>query len=147
MERIDFTLHDYLTQKELRTVDLKLIMSLILKLMLRLHNLGFTHGDMHDENIGFKLDKTTGQMRIMLIDLGMATTNKNYPAVDAEQLLRSLMISKYPRKIRDYFRFNLQWFLVNVAHTRYTLTGNTKRFAKIHEKYIKAEFLGHNPSR
>ena len=146
MERIDFTLRDYLMQKRLHTNDLKLVMSLVLKLMLRLHNLGFTHGDMHDENIGFKVERETGQIRIVLIDLGMATTNKNYAVVDAEQLLRSIIISKYPRKIREYFQFNLQWFLYNVVHSRYKITGSTKQFNKVHTKYIKAEFLSYNRS-
>ena len=107
-----------------------------------MRELQFTHGDFHDENIGFRVVSTPSgpQVQVLLLDFGMSTARKNYAELDAEQLYRSLLLSKYNPVVVEFFNTYLQQFLTDVAHSTYTLTGNTRRWIRLHDLYIAKEF-------
>ena len=64
MEKLDFSLHDYLYEM----TSAELFLAEFLALVQKLHSLNIYHGDLHDWNIMFKL--VDGQQKLYLIDFG-----------------------------------------------------------------------------
>jgi len=142
MEKIDFTLGDLLSRHKIPKVYVNMVTRGVVALLERMRELQFTHGDFHDENIGFRVVSTPSgpQVQVLLLDFGMSTARKNYAELDAEQLYRSLLLSKYNPVVVEFFNTYLQQFLTDVAHSTYTLTGNTRRWIRLHDLYIAKEF-------
>lgn len=90
MERVEFTLNDLLCFQRLTPKTLQSIAYALAKFLWKMYKEGITHGDMHSQNIMFRLNPVTNEYEPLLIDFGFATTKFNDPKVDALQLITDL---------------------------------------------------------
>lgn len=91
MEPVDFTLQDLICNPAMLPGNWAPAVAEQLKqMLLKLNKYGITHGDFHAGNIGFDYDPAQKKMKMILLDFGQASNSKNYPTVDAIQLLSSI---------------------------------------------------------
>ena len=91
MDFVDITLEDFL-ERPLSKEDYRNVGMLLLNTVSKLHELGWTHGDMHTGNIMLKFDRENKRLIPTLIDFGRSNTDESFPEVDITIFLRSLMM-------------------------------------------------------
>lgn len=102
MDRVHITLGELLCYQRLSVSGLQSLAVSIAKLVWKMHKAGFTHGDMHPENIMLRHDKQTGKFTPMLIDFGLSTAKFNDPLVDAALFMLELKQMGVPKELVSY---------------------------------------------
>lgn len=140
MEPIDFTLFTLACHYRMSERTVQKVGEAIEAVLMKLHKLGFTHGDMHSKNIGF-VRQPDGKVKMMFIDFGQSSTRTNDPVVDSEQLLSEMkeIQRASPRIIR-----HVESVLNDVVHrlkpSYGRLRGTRAAFKAAHRNYDR--FIG-----
>jgi len=135
MEPIDYTLREVLCMTGNNRRRVEFVVEQIISLMERMKRHNLTHGDMHDENIAFRVEG--GQLKPFLIDFGFSAENFHFPEVDAEQLTRVMVQSDFgvPYPHSDILVDELETFL-RLGGSRYKIKGTHSAHDDIHDEYI-----------
>lgn len=135
MEPIDFTLNAFMCREVVTHDTLKAIAMSIFKALLKMNRLNVTHGDMHTENIAFRV-QPDGTYKMLLIDFGQSSLRVHKPLVDAEQLLSDLVeLEQASPKVTRYISRVLSYYLQKVAGETRALKGTRNAFFERHRSY------------
>lgn len=135
MEPVDFTLNAFMCRDVVNHDSLKAIAMSIFKTLLKMKRLNVTHGDMHTENIAFRV-QPDGTYKMLLIDFGQSSLRVHRPLVDAEQLLSDLIeLEQASPKITRYISRVLTYYLQKVAGEMRPLKGTRNAFFQRHRSY------------
>jgi hypothetical protein len=135
MEPIDYTVREVLCMSGDSRRKVEFVADQIVSLMERMKRYNLTHGDMHEENIAFRVEG--GQLKPLLIDFGFSGENIHFPEVDAEQLIRVLVDSDFgvPYPHTDILADKFRAFLRR-GGSKYTIKGTSNAFDNIHDEYL-----------
>jgi serine/threonine protein kinase len=136
MEPVDYTLREALCMAGNNRRRVQFVAEQIISLMERMKRHNLTHGDMHDENLAFRVEG--GQLKPLLIDFGFSGENIHFPEVDAEQLARVMVTSDFgvPYPHTDILVEELETFL-RLGGSRYKIKGTHNAHDDIHDEYMK----------
>jgi tRNA A-37 threonylcarbamoyl transferase component Bud32 len=137
MDTVDFTLNNLLCKVGIEPRKLRPVVVALMGAMLKMREEGFTHGDMHSQNIGFK-KQPNGTYKLQFIDFGQSSIHTHDPVVDVEQLVSELFeIEKAPQA--PYFAKMLQWFITHGVkqYADYMVRGTRGAFEKHHERHYE----------
>lgn len=135
MEPVDYTLREALCMAGNSRRRVQFVADQIISLMEGMKRYNLTHGDMHDENIAFRVEG--GQLKPILIDFGFSAENIHFPEVDAEQLARVMVQSDFgvPYPHTDILVDALINFL-RMGGSRYNIKGTHNAHDDIHDEYL-----------
>ena len=136
MEPVDYTLREVLCMAGNDVGRVRAVVAQVMALMRGMRRHKLTHGDMHDENVAFRVKN--GKLSPVLIDFGFSVTNGSFPQVDAEQLVRVLvedgMGPLYPHALLIVEA--LRDFLKDQG-IKYNIKGTSPGYFKIHDEYLE----------
>lgn len=135
MEPVDFTLNAFMCRDVVTREALKEIAMSLFRMLLKMRKLGVTHGDMHTENVAFRV-QPDGTYKMLLIDFGQSSLRVHRPLVDAEQLYSDLVENEEASpEITRYIKRVLTFYLQKVAGELRPLKGRRAEFFKRHRSY------------
>lgn len=132
MGAVQYTLQDMLCVVGRDARRLRTIAQMLVQAVTRMHNLNITHGDMHDQNVGFRVNIKTGRLQLLLIDFGQASLDIAFPQVDFEQMLRALVLNEYPH---TYIFANAFATCMARFKADYVLHGTTAQFIHLKDYF------------
>lgn len=135
MDRVHITVGELLCYQRLSVNSLQSLAVSIAKLIWKMHKAGFTHGDMHPENIMLRYDKATGKFKPLLIDFGYATAKFNDPLVDASLFVRDLKQMGVPKELVSYMGSVMNEVVSAMVHKRTTVAATGQEMKELVRKY------------
>lgn len=138
MGRIDTTLYQWLHVKRSKRM-LDRLVDRVFDIIVRLDKKGVTHGDLHNENIGFVYARKRTPGKIQVLDHSWSSTGFSFPELEIVQFMRTLGQDFSPRisletisHIRQRCKEKAKLiFDLNVSRSGRTLD---KRFDALHDK-------------